>query len=59
MKRLQNKIRKLRLQMNDLRQDLFLQSLPTKHKKIYYTSLQKLNQFEDIIIINHILSKNK
>jgi hypothetical protein len=58
MKRLQNKIKRLRAGLQELRGDLFLQSLPKKEKEMFYNSLKLLGEFEDIIIIKYIL-KNK
>jgi hypothetical protein len=58
MKRLQNNIKRLRAGLQELRGDLFLQSLPKKEKEMFYNSLKLLGEFEDIIIIKYIL-KNK
>lgn len=57
MKRLQAKIRTLRAKLQELRMDLFFQSLPEKERKIFYDALRKLNDFEDVLIINHIMKK--
>lgn len=57
MKKLQNKIKALRIKLQELRHDLFFQSLPKKEKEKFYTSLKLLNEFEDFIIINHIIKK--
>lgn len=57
MKRLQNKIKVLRLKLNELRSDLFFQSMKLNEKKLFYASLKNLNDFEDILIINYIMKK--
>lgn len=59
MKKLQNKIKTLRLKLQELRTDLFFQSLSKKEKEIFYNSLKLLNEFEDSLIINHIVKKEK
>jgi len=54
MKRLQNKIKALRIKLGEIRSDLFFQSLSKEEKTVFYNSLKLLNEFEDNLIINHL-----
>lgn len=57
MKKLQNKIKALRVKLQELRNDLFFQSLSKEEKEVFYNSLKLLSEFEDMLIINHIINK--
>jgi len=59
MKRLQQKIRTLRGKLQEIRNDLFFQSLPKMQKEQYYEALRLISDVEDHIIINHIMKNDK
>lgn len=57
MKRLQTKIRTLRVKLQELRANPLLLNLRKEEKEVFYEALKKLGEFEDMLIINHIIKK--